>query len=179
MTRVCVFAGSSTGADPAYVRAAEQLGAALAHRGAGLVYGAGHSGLMGALADAALAAGGEVVGVIPHAMVEREWAHRGLSTLHVVSDMHERKALMSQLSDAFVALPGGIGTLEELTEVFTWAQLRFHHKRVALLDVADYYAPLLALLDRMVDQGFLHREARALLDHDHALGPLLDRLLAR
>ena len=176
---MCVFCGSSEGRDPAYLRAAAQLGSALARRGVGVVYGAGHGGLMGALADAALAAGAEVQGVIPEAMVEREWAHRGLSRLHVVSGMHERKALMAELSDAFLALPGGLGTLEELTEVFTWAQLRFHHKPIGLLDVEGYFDPLLAMLDRMVDHGFLGREARALLDRDTQQDPLLDRLLAK
>ena len=179
MLRLCVFCGSSTGSDPAFARAAAQLGSELGKRGLGLVYGAGHSGLMGTLADAALAAGAEVVGVIPEAMVEREWAHRGLHELHVVSGMHERKALMAELSQAFLALPGGIGTLEELTEVLTWAHLRFHHKPIGVLDVNGYWDPLLALLDRMVDQGFLPREARVLLDRDEQLEPLLGRLLER
>jgi uncharacterized protein (TIGR00730 family) len=155
------------------------LGAELGRRGVGLVYGAGHSGLMGTLADAALAAGVEGVGVIPEAMLEREWAHRGLHRLHVVAGMHERKALMAQLSDGFLALPGGIGTLEELTEVLTWAYLGFHHKPLAVLDVGGYFEPLLLMLDRMVDEGFLPREARALLDRDTRLSPLLDRLLMR
>lgn len=176
--RVCVFAGSSTGADPGYIRAAERVGSELARRGVGVVFGAGHVGLMGALADAALAHGAEVIGVIPLSMVEREWAHDGLTDLRVVGDMHERKALMAQLSDVFLALPGGIGTLEELFEVYTWAQLGFHHKPVGLLDVAGYYAPLVSMLDRMVEQRFLGREARGLLDHDASLEPLLDRLLA-
>jgi len=177
--RLCVFCGSHAGRDPAYVRAAAQLGAALGRRGVGLVYGAGHSGLMGTVADAALAAGAEVVGVIPEAMVEREWAHKGLHRLHVVPGMHERKALMAQLSDAFLALPGGIGTLEELTEVLTWAYLGFHHKPLGLLDVSGYWEPLLVMLDRMVDERFLPREGRGLLDRDEQLPPLLDRLLSR
>jgi uncharacterized protein (TIGR00730 family) len=174
--RVCVFAGSRAGDDPVYARAAAQLGAALARRGVGVVFGAGHVGLMGALADAALAAGGEVIGVIPRALVAREQAYAGAIDLRLVDDMHERKALMNQLSDAFVALPGGIGTLEELFEIYTWAQLGFHRKKIALLDVADYYAPLLQMLDVMVARGFLDRESRALLDCDKQVEPLLDRL---
>jgi uncharacterized protein (TIGR00730 family) len=134
---------------------------------------------MGTLADAALAAGAEVYGVIPQAMVEREWAHQGLHQLHVVAGMHERKAQMAQLSDAFLALPGGIGTLEELTEVLTWAYLGFHHKPLGILDVSGYWAPLLGMLDRMADEGFLPRQARGLLDRDTQLEPLLDRLLVR
>ncbi|MDH5675887.1 MAG: TIGR00730 family Rossman fold protein [Myxococcales bacterium] len=176
MGRICVFAGSSAGKDPSFVRVAAQLGAELARRGIGLVFGAGRVGLMGAMADAALGASGEVIGVIPRAMVEREWAHQDLSQLHVVADMHERKALMNQLADAFLALPGGIGTLEELFEVYTWAQLGFHHKPVALLDVHGYYGPLLSMLDAMVDAGFLGREARALLHCDDDASRLLDAL---
>jgi len=175
--RLCVFAGSSAGHDPAYEHAARVLGTELARRGVGLVFGAGRVGLMGALADAALSGGGEVIGVIPRSMVEREWAHDRLTQLHIVSDMHERKALMNQLSDAFVALPGGIGTLEELFEVYTWAQLSFHHKPVGLLDVAGYYRPLLSMLDSMVERGFLGRPARGLLICDDAPTPLLSRLL--
>jgi uncharacterized protein (TIGR00730 family) len=174
--RLCVFAGSSAGRDPEHLRVAARLGAVLARRGVGLVFGAGHMGLMGALADAALAEGGEVIGVIPGSMVQREWAHRGLSELHVVADMHERKAMMNELSDAFVALPGGIGTLEELFEIYTWAQLSFHHKPVGLLNVGDYYGPLLEMLDRMVEQGFLGREARGLLACEPSIERVLERL---
>jgi uncharacterized protein (TIGR00730 family) len=174
--RLCVFAGSSAGRDPEHRRLAGHLGETLARRGIGLVFGAGHVGLMGAMADAALAEGGEVVGVIPRSMVEREWAHTGLTELHVTEDMHERKALMNQLSDAFLALPGGIGTLEELFEVYTWAQLGFHHKPVGLLDAGGFYGPLLQMLDRMVEQGFLGREARGLLVCDPKLDQVLDAL---
>ena len=177
--RLCVFCGSSMGRDPAYARVAAQLGAELGRRSVGLVYGAGHSGLMGTLADAALAAGAEVIGVIPEAMVEREWAHKALHQLHVVPGMHERKALMAQLSDGFLALPGGIGTLEELTEVLTWAYLGFHHKPVGVLDPGGYWDPMLQMLDRMVDEGFLPQPARALLDRDTQLPALLERLLSR
>jgi uncharacterized protein (TIGR00730 family) len=173
-----VFAGSSSGTNPAYARAAGQLAQALVKRGVGIVYGGGHSGLMGTLADAGLAAGGEVIGVMPRALVDRERSHQGLTQLHIVDGMHERKALMAELSTAFVALPGGIGTLEELTEVFTWSYLRFHHKRVGVLDVEGYWAPLFATLDRMVDGGFLPRDARGLLLRDTQIDPLLDRLLS-
>ena len=178
MGRVCVFAGSSAGTDSTYAKAAAALARGLARRGVGLVFGAGRVGLMGVLADTALAEGAEVVGVIPRAMVEREWAHQGLTALHVVADMHERKATMNVLSDAFVAIPGGIGTLEELFEVLSWAQLGFHHKPVALLEVGDYYAPLLELLDRMVERGFVGREARRLLHVERDVDALLDRVLA-
>jgi uncharacterized protein (TIGR00730 family) len=177
MARLCIFAGSSAGRDPAHARAAHQLAGLLARRGIGLVFGAGRVGLMGALADGVLAGGGEAIGVIPQSMVGREWAHEGLSALHVVADMHERKAKMNQLSDAFVAIPGGIGTLEELFEVYTWAQLSFHHKPVGLLDAGGYYAPLIEMLDRMVEQGFLGREARRLLIVEREPEALLERVL--
>jgi len=177
MARLCVFAGSSAGTDPAHAVVAQELSRALARRRVGLVYGAGHTGLMGVLADAMLAEGGEVIGVIPESMVEREWAHQGLTALHVVADMHERKAKMNALSDAFVAIPGGIGTLEELFEVYSWAQLGFHHKPVGLLDAGGFYAPLLDMLDRMVERGFVGREARRLLTVERAIDPLLDRVL--
>ena len=140
--RVCVFCGSSAGRGNAYVDAAARTGTALAHRGYGIVYGGGRVGCMGALADAALAAGGEVIGVIPEALAAREVAHRGLSELHVVGSMHERKALMAAHADAFLILPGGFGTLEELFEVVTWHQLGYHRKPVALLDVDGYFAAL-------------------------------------
>jgi uncharacterized protein (TIGR00730 family) len=177
--RLCVFAGARAGNDPIYATAASQLGAALAERGVGLVFGAGHVGLMGALADAALANGGEVIGVIPELLIAREHADERPIDLRVVADMHERKALMNQLSHAFLALPGGIGTLEELFEVYTWAQLGFHHKPVALLDVGGYYAPLLQMLEHMVERGFVDRESRALLDSDTRVDALLDRLMDR
>lgn len=163
MQRICVFAGSSPGARPAYVQAAAELGALLAGRGIGVVYGGGRVGLMGALADAALAAGGEVTGVIPQALLDREVGHGGVTDLRVVASMHERKALMNDLADAFVALPGGLGTLEELCEVLTWAQLGIHRKPVALLDVADYWAAYLRFLDHGVQERFLRPEHRALL----------------
>lgn len=163
LKRICVFCGSSDGARPVYVAAARELGAAMAARGIGLVYGGARVGLMGAIADAVLAGGGEAVGVIPQALVSREVAHTGLTALHVVESMHERKAMMASLSDAFVALPGGCGTLEELFEVLTWAQLGLHDKPCALYDVAGYYRPLLLHLDHAMTEAFLRPEHRAMV----------------
>jgi uncharacterized protein (TIGR00730 family) len=174
-TSVCVFCGSNGGADPAYEEAARTVGAGLAERGVRLIYGGGRVGLMGAVADAALAAGGEVVGVIPEQIFALEIGHRGVSDLRVVGSMHERKALMAELADAFIALPGGIGTFEELFEVYTWAQLGLHRKPLGVLDVAGYYAPLAAMLDHAVTQRFLRPETRALLAVDDTLDALLDR----
>ena len=158
MRRVCVFCGASSGRSPAYAAAARELGAELAGRGLGLVYGGGRVGLMGAVADAALAAGGEAVGVIPQELVDRELAHGGLTELRVVGSLHERKALMAELADAFVALPGGFGTLDELLEQLTWSQLGLHAKPVGLLDVAEYWRPLIELARHATDEGFV-REA--------------------
>jgi uncharacterized protein (TIGR00730 family) len=175
---VCVFCGSSIGLRAEFAASARQVGTALAARGLELVYGAGHIGLMGILADAALAAGGRVIGVIPQAMVERELAHRGLSELHVVRTMHERKALMADRAGAFLALPGGFGTADELFEILTWAQLGLHARPVGLLNVAGFFDPLLAWLDRTVAEGFLREQHRQLLivgDHPEAL---IDALLA-
>ena len=163
MFRLCVFCGSASGVRPAYLAAARELGRLLGERGAGLVYGGASVGLMGALADAALAAGAEVDGVIPRALVEREIAHAGLTRLHVVEGMHARKARMAELADAFVALPGGLGTLEELFEVWTWAQLGVHDKPLALLDVDGYFAPLLAFLAHAEAEGFVRPAHRAAL----------------
>jgi uncharacterized protein (TIGR00730 family) len=176
LRRVCVFTGSSPGAQPAYAEAAAELGRTLAGRGLELVYGGSHLGLMGVLADAVLTAGGRVQGVIPEGMVRREVAHEGLTQLHVVRSMHERKALMADLADAFVALPGGLGTLEELAEVLTWAQLGLHEKPCGLLDVAGYWEGLLAFLDHTVAERFVRPEHRALLIADRTPGSLLDRL---
>lgn len=176
MRRVCVYCGSSAGGRPEYLAAARELGESLARRGLGLVYGGASVGLMGAVADAALAAGGEAVGVIPEALLARELAHDGLTELHVVASMHERKALMSELADAFVALPGGLGTLEELAETLTWAQLGLHRKPSGLLDVAGYYDALVAFLDHAVREGLLRREHRALLLVADRADELLDRL---
>jgi uncharacterized protein (TIGR00730 family) len=160
---VCVFCGSSVGVRPDYREAATQLGTLLGRQGIGLVYGGASVGLMGAVADAALAAGGRVVGVIPRRLVDRELAHPGLAELHVTESMHERKALMSELSDAFAALPGGFGTLEELAEVTTWAQLGLHRKPIGLLNVAGYFDLLLEFTGRMLAEGFLTAEHRRLL----------------
>jgi uncharacterized protein (TIGR00730 family) len=175
VSSVCVFCGSNGGADPAYLDAAARTGRELAQRGLRLVYGGGKVGMMGAIADAAVAAGGDVVGVIPQQIFDLEIGHEGLGELRVVGSMHERKALMAELADAFVALPGGIGTFEELFEVFTWAQLGLHRKPLGLLDVADYYAPLEAMLDHAVGQRFLRSETRAMLVRDDSLGGLLER----
>jgi uncharacterized protein (TIGR00730 family) len=158
-----VFCGSSRGARPSYLEAARAFGELLADSAIGLVYGGAAVGLMGALADAALARGGEVIGVIPQALVAREVAHPGLSDLRVVQSMHERKALMADLSDAFVALPGGIGTLEELFEVWTWGQLGIHPKPCALLNVDGFYDGLVSFMDHVVEQQFLRAEQRAML----------------
>jgi len=163
LKRICVFAGSRDGADPAYTEAAARLAEAIVATGLGLVYGGGRVGLMGAVADAALAEGGEVIGVIPSALQRREIAHRGLTELHVVDSMHERKAMMAQLSDAFAALPGGFGTMDELVEAVTWSQLQIHSKPVGLLDVAGYWQPLRRLVDHAVDQGFVAPAGRDLL----------------
>jgi hypothetical protein len=163
LKRVCVFCGSSIGSNPNHVVAAEKLGARLAAEGVELVFGGGGIGLMGKLADAVLAGGGAVIGVIPRALVDREVAHGGLTELRVVASMHERKALMADLADGFVALPGGLGTIEEFCEVLTWAQLGIHSKPCALLNVDAYFDPLLAFLDHVVDERFLTPESRALV----------------
>ena len=177
-SRVCVFCGSSSGNRPAYASAACELGALLARRGIGLVYGGGNVGLMGIIADAALAAGGDVIGVMPQSLVEREVAHPGLTTLHVVRTMHERKQLMHDLSDAFIALPGGLGTLEEFFEVLTWGQLGMHAKPCGILDVEGYFEPMLVLLDRAVDDQMVKPDNRAMLIQDVAAERLLDRMAA-
>ena len=161
LRRICVYCGSNPGRDGGYRGSAERLAGLLAARGIEVVYGGGAVGMMGALADAMLAAGGRVIGVIPQALVDREIGHRGLTELQVVGSMHERKMRMAELSDAFVALPGGIGTLEEIIEVLTWTQLGLHAKPCALLDVEGFYTPLRRFLDHAVDEGFLspaHRE---------------------
>lgn len=174
MKRVCVFLGSNPGTKPDYLKAAQDMGAELARRGITCVYGGSNVGLMGALANATLAAGGEVIGVIPEALQRKEIAHTGLSEQHVVGSMHERKALMAELSDGFIALPGGMGTLEELCEILTWAQLGFHKKPCGLLDVDGYYASLCTFLDNAVCQGFIQPAHRSMLLSAPAPGPLLD-----
>jgi uncharacterized protein (TIGR00730 family) len=178
LKRVCVFCGSNVGARPDYTQAARGIGALLAARGIGLVYGGGNIGLMGVMADAALEAGGEVIGVIPQSLVAREVAHHGLTELRVVQTMHERKAMMNALSDAFVAMPGGFGTLDEFFEVLTWSQLGYHGKPCGLLDVADYFRDLLAMLDRAVLEKFLRPAHRALVMADEDPARLLQRMAA-
>jgi uncharacterized protein (TIGR00730 family) len=176
LRRLCVYCGSSPGARPAYAEAAHALGTLLAHEGIGLVTGGGRVGLMGVVADAVLAAGGEATGVIPQALMDREVGHEGLTALHVVGSMHERKALMAHLADAFVALPGGLGTLEEIAEMLTWAQLGLHPKPCGLLDVAGYYAPLVRFFDHATAERFVRPEHRALLAVESDPAQLLGRL---
>ena len=178
MKRLCVFCGSSPGRRPAHADAARAVGRVLAERGIGLVYGGGHVGLMGIVADTVLAAGGEAIGVIPDALVRREVGHGGLTALHVVGSMHERKAMMADLSDGFVALPGGYGTLEELCEVVTWSQLGIHPKPCGLLNVDGYYDPLLAMFDRGVEEGFIRAGQRGIVMDDTDPARLVDRLAA-
>lgn len=161
--RICVFCGSNAGKNPAYQAAARELGTLLARRDIGLVYGGGRVGLMGAIADATIAAGGQVIGVMPRFLIDREIGHAGVPDLRVVATMHERKALMASLCDAFVALPGGMGTFEELFEILTWGQIGLHRKPSIVLDVAGYYRPLVALLDHAADEEFLLREHRAMV----------------
>ena len=163
MKRLCVFCGAALGDLPAYADAARELGQLMAERGIGLVTGGGSVGLMGVVADAVLEAGGEALGVIPRRLVDRELGHDSMTTLYVVDTMHERKALMHELSDAFVALPGGYGTLDELFEALTWRQLGIHGKPVAVLDTLGYWQPLLALCDALAGGGFVHRGSRAQL----------------
>jgi len=176
LTRVCVFCGSSDGARAGYAGAARAMGAALARRGIGLVYGGGRVGLMGILADAVLEGGGNVIGVIPQAMVSKELAHRGLTELRVVASLHERKAMMAELADAFVALPGGYGTFEEFCEIVTWAQLGLHVKPCALLNVEGYYDPLLALFDHALEERFVRPAHRDLVMEERQPERLLDLL---
>jgi len=175
---VCVFCGSSAPADPRYRDAARALGALVARRGVGLVYGGGSVGLMGELADAALGHGGRVIGVIPVGLFAREVDHTGLTELHEVASMHERKQLMYDLSDAFVALPGGLGTLEELAEAATWSHLGLHSKPVVLLDVDGFWGPLVTLLDRMVGTGLLKPTSRDLIQRARSAEEALSLLTA-
>jgi uncharacterized protein (TIGR00730 family) len=178
MKRICVFCGSRTGANPVYAEQTRLLGEALARRGLGLVFGAGHVGLMGVLADAVRLHGGETIGVIPQVLVERELAHQQLTDLRVVDSMHDRKALMAGLSDAFLALPGGYGTLDELFEILTWAQLKFHDKPIGLLNVNGFFDPLLQWIDRAIADDFVKAKSRELLIVDTDVERLLDRIAA-
>jgi len=176
MKRICVFCGSSSGRRAVYARAARATGRALVERRLGLVYGGGGIGLMGVVADEVLDLGGEVLGVIPRGLSRKEIAHHGLTRLHVVATMHARKAKMAALSDAFMALPGGLGTLEELAETLTWGYLGIHRKPTGLLDVGGYWRPLIAFLDHAAQEGFLRPEHRRLVIVDRNPGRLLDRL---
>lgn len=178
LKRVCVFCGSSPGVRPGYAAAARTMGTQLAERGIGLVYGGGRVGLMGTVADAVMAAGGEVIGVIPEGLMAREVGHAGVTELRVVRSMHERKALMADLSDAFVALPGGFGTFEEYFEVLTWAQLGIHPKPCGLLNVERYYDPFLAMMDHAVAEGFVRPEHRASVLEAAEPGRMLELLAA-
>ncbi|MCA1298410.1 LOG family protein [Stappia indica] len=178
MKSICVFCGSSMGGRPDYRAAAEQAGQAIARSGRRLVYGGAKVGLMGVVADAALAAGGEVVGVLPVSLQEKELAHEGLTELHVVRSMHERKAMMADLSDGFIALPGGAGTLEEIFEIWTWGQLGYHRKPCGFLNAAGYYDGLLSFLDLQRDEQFVRPEMRAMVLVDTDAGALLDAFAA-
>ncbi|HVL76234.1 MAG TPA: TIGR00730 family Rossman fold protein [Noviherbaspirillum sp.] len=178
MKTLCIYCGSRMGASPAYATAARRMAAAMVASGVSLVYGGGKVGLMGVIADEVLRLGGEAVGVIPEALMAREVGHTGLTRLHVVRDMHERKALMAELADGFVAMPGGIGTFEELFEVYTWAQLGLHDKPIALYNAAGYYDGLIAFLEHVVQQGFLNRDQAALLLHGEDAADLVQRLRA-
>ncbi len=174
MNSICIFCGSSVGNNPIYAETAARVGALLAREGITMVYGGGGIGLMGEAADAALAAGGEVIGVIPHGLNLKERAHAGVSQMHVVDTMHERKAKMQQLADAFIALPGGMGTLEEFAEIFTWAQLGIHRKPCGLLNIEGYFDPLIAYFDHAVAEGFLWKEHREIV----LVGESADELMA-
>jgi len=174
--RLAVYCGSATPADPIFVETARAVGVALAERGIGVVYGGGKAGLMGILADAAMGAGGEVIGVIPEALVNTEVAHRGLTELHVVPDMHARKALFTTLSDGFVTLPGGVGTMDELWEAISWAQLGYHDKPVGLLNVGGFYDQLIAFNDHMINTGFIRPAHAGILIARESLSELIDAM---
>ena len=175
MRRICVFCGSKSGTSPRHAETARLLGEALVRRGLGLVYGGGNIGLMGVLADAVLAAGGNVIGVIPRFLMDREFGHPGVSELLVVESMHERKAVMAERADAFVALPGGFGTADELFEILTWRQLHLHDKPIGLLNAGGFFDPLLAWLDTMVREGFVKQYNRNLIVVADDVDQLLDR----
>lgn len=178
MQRVCIFCGSHTGSRPVYIAAAHEMGVALAQRGVDLVYGGGHVGLMGILADTVLKHGGRVIGIMPQHLFDKEIAHNGLTELRVVGSMHERKALMATLADAFIALPGGYGTFEEFCEILTWGQLGLHHKPCGLLNVKGFYDPLLALFDHAVSEGFVREIYRTMVLVDTDPTQLLNRFEA-
>lgn len=177
--RVCVYCGSRPGVQPAYMLAAEQVGALIGQRGWQLMYGGGRVGLMGQVADAALAAGARVTGVIPESLMRREVGHTGLTQLHVVNTMHERKRLMADGCDAFIALPGGVGTFEELFEVWSWRHLGYHDRPIGLLDVAGYFQPLIAMLRQAADAGFVTADQIGMVTIDESPAALLDAIAAR
>jgi uncharacterized protein (TIGR00730 family) len=179
MKRLAVYCGSATPADPVYIECAQAVGRTLAERGIGLVYGGGKLGLMGAVADAAMAAGGEVIGIIPQALVDAEVAHQGLSELHVVGTMHQRKQAFTDLSDGFINLPGGTGTMDELWEALSWAQIGYHAKPVGLLNIAGYYDHLIAFYHHMASVGFLRPQHTGILLIDSALDGLLAQMAAQ
>jgi uncharacterized protein (TIGR00730 family) len=174
---LCVYCGSKPGDEPAFTESAVQVGQWIAQHGGQLVYGGGRNGLMGVVADATLSAGGRVVGVIPRALVEKEWAHNGCTELHVVENMHERKSMMAERADAFLALPGGIGTFEEFFEVWTWRQLGYHNKPIGLLNLNGYYDPLLTFLNSVVKQRFMDTWQMDLIQSDSDAHQLLPRLI--
>ncbi len=176
MRRICVFCGSASGARDAYAEAARALGQRLAARRIHLVYGGSSLGIMNEVAEATLAGGSKVIGVMPRSLVEREHAHHGLSELHVVETMHERKAMMAGLADAFIALPGGVGTLEELFEIWSWGYLGLHEKPFGLLDVEGYYRPLIQFLDHAHQEGFIGERSRSMMIVEQEPARLLDRL---
>ena len=178
MKRICVFCGSSAGKRPAYEAAARELGGELVERGISLVYGGGNVGLMGVIADTVMKAGGEVIGVIPQALADREIANIGVTDLRIVDSMHTRKAMMADLSDAFIAMPGGVGTFEEFFEAVTWTQLGVHRKPCGLLNAADFYSPLVAFIDSAVAEGFIRPIHRAAIVVDDDSARLLDKLKA-
>ena len=174
---LCVYCGSKPGTDPAFTQAAVQVGTWIGRHGGQLVYGGGRNGLMGIVADATLAAGGRVIGVIPRALVEKEWAHTGCTELHIVETMHDRKQMMAQKADAFVALPGGIGTFEEFFEVWTWQQLGYHNKPIVLLNTQQYYEPMLNFLDSAVKKEFMGKWQMDLIQTSSDLAILLPNLI--
>ena len=178
MKQVCIFCGSYSGSQPIYMTAAHQMGMGLAQRGLGLVYGGGRVGLMGAVADGTIAGSGKVTGIIPQSLVDRELAHVGLSKLHVVTSMHARKAMMAEIADAFIAMPGGFGTLDELFEIITWAQLGIHYKPIALLNIGGYFDPLLTFIEHMATEGFIKPEHRGAILVKNDVDSLLDTLLS-
>ena len=178
MKRLAVYCGSALPADPVYVESAREVGRTLAGRGVGVVYGGGRLGLMGAVADAALKAGGEVIGVIPEALVRAEVAHQGCTELHVVQTMHQRKALFTDLSAGFITLPGGVGTMDELWEAISWAQLGYHAKPVGLLNVAGFYDQLIAFNQHMIATGFIRPQHASILSHAETIEALLDKMAA-